>query len=134
MTNSKRRRYFRRSGKSVIAVRLALDTEGFVYRKWGGEQRAKVGDWIVDNEGDVYTIDAEVFARTYRQTGPGTYVKMTPIWAERASSAGSVQTREGVTHYSAGDYLVSNNSDGTDEYAIAAEKFESLYVADDENA
>ena len=134
MDNSKRRRYIRRSGKSVVAVRLGLDTDGFVYRKWGGEQRAKAGDWIVDNDGDVYTIDADVFARTYRQTGPGTYVKTTPIWAERASSAGSVRTREGVTCYDAGDYLVSNNRDGSDEYAIAAEKFESLYTPDDEDS
>ena len=135
MADSKRRcRYFRRSGKLVIAVRLALDTEGFVYRKWGGEQRAKAGDWIVDNEGDIYTIDADVFKRTYRQTGPGTFVKTTPIWAERASFAGSVQTKEGVTHYNVGDYLVSNSSDGTDDYAIAADKFESLYTRADEDS
>lgn len=133
MINSKRLRYIRRSGKSVIAVRLAFDTDGFVYRKWGSEQRARPGDWIVDNEGDVYTIDADVFSRTYRQTGPGTYLKTTPIWAERASRAGSVQTKEGVTRYNAGDYLVSNHRDGSDEYAITAEKFESLYMTADED-
>ena len=134
MANSKRYRYVRRSGKSVIAVRLALDTDGFVYRKWGGDQRAKAGDWVVDNEGDVYTVDADVFKRTYHQTGPGIYVKTTPIWAERASCAGSVQTKEGVTHYNAGDYLVSNSSDGTDDYAIAADKFESLYTRDEDDS
>ena len=134
MANSKRCRYVRRSGKSVVAVRLALDTDGLVYRKWGGEQRAKAGDWVVDNEGDVYTVDANVFERTYRQTGPGMFVKTTPIWAERASHAGSVQTKEGVTHYDAGDYLVSNSSDGADDYAIAADKFESLYTQADEDS
>ena len=92
------------------------------------------GDWVVDNEGDVYTVDADVFKRTYRQTGPGIYVKTTPVWAERASCAGSVQTKEGVTHYDAGDYIVSNSSDGADDYAIAAEKFESLYTRADEDA
>jgi len=134
MQNPKRRRYIRRFGKSVVAVRLALDTDGFVYQKWGGEQRAKAGDWIVDNEGEIYTVDADVFARTYRQTGPGSYVKTTPIWAERTTSSGSIKTKEGVTHYSAGDYLVSNNSDGSDEYAITAERFESLYTPDDEHS
>jgi len=134
MHNSKRRRYIRRSGKSVVAVCLALETDGFFYQKWGGEQHAKPGDWIVDNEGEVYTVDADVFARTYRQTGPGTYVKTTPIWAERTSSPGSIKTKEGVTHYNAGDYLVSNNSDGSDDYAITAEKFESLYTPDDERS
>jgi hypothetical protein len=117
-------------------VRLALDTDGLVYRKWGGEQRAKAGDWIVDNDGDVYTVDAEVFERTYRpvpERGPGAYVKATSIWAERASQPGSVRTKEGVTAYEAGDYIVSNNRDGSDAYAIGARKFEEMYTADDDD-
>ena len=109
-----------------------MDTNGLVYRKWGGEQRAKQGDWIVDNDGDVYSVDADVFARTYRQTAIGAYVKMTPIWAERATHAGSVTTKEGSTKYEAGDYLVSNNSDGSDQYAVTAEKFETLYMSGDD--
>jgi hypothetical protein len=117
----------------VVAVRLTLETEGLVYRKWGGEQRAKRGDWIVDNEGDVYTVDADVFARTYKQTAPGNYVKTTPVWAEQAQSAGGVKTKEGITHYEAGDYVVSNNSDGSDAYAISAATFEGLYMPDDDN-
>jgi hypothetical protein len=111
-------------------VQLALDTDGLVYRKWGGEQRAMPGDWIVNNDGDVYTVNAEVFAHTYQQTGPGTWVKSTPVWAERASQPGSVQTKEGETHYEVGDYIVSNNEDGSDEYAVTAEKFEALYQLD----
>jgi hypothetical protein len=107
-----------------------LDTDGVVYRKWGGEQRAKAGDWIVDNDGDIYTVDADVFSRTYRPTGPGTFVKTTPVWAGRATHAGSVKTKEGSTDYQAGDYLVSNSDDGSDEYAIDAAKFGNLYVLD----
>ena len=122
-----RQRYVRRPDRPVSAVRLALDTDGLVYRKWGGEQRAKPGDWIVDNEGDVYSVDADVFARTYRRIGPGAYVKTTPIWADKADDAGSVRTKEGATAYQRGDYLVSNNEDGSDAYAMTAEKFESLY-------
>ena len=132
MNRSQRQRYVRRPDKPVIAVRLALETDGFFYQKWGGRQHAKSGDWIVDNEGDVYTVDADVFARTYRPTksGTGAYVKTTPIWAERATGAGSVQTKEGVTHYDAGDYIVSNNEDGSDQYAVSADKFDSLYTLD----
>jgi hypothetical protein len=59
-------------------------------------------------------------------------VKTTPVWAEQAERAGSVETKEGVTHYQAGDYLVSNNRDGSDAYAMGAETFESLYAAEDE--
>jgi hypothetical protein len=113
----------------VIAVRLLLDTGGFFYKKWHGRQHAKSGDWLVDNDGDVYTVDAEVFTRTYRRTksGKGTYVKTTPVWAERATRAGSIRTKEGITHYVAGDYIVSNNKDGSDGYAVKARKFKSLY-------
>jgi hypothetical protein len=122
-----RSRFVRRPDRPVAAVQLALETDGLVYRKWGGEQRAKAGDWIVDSDGDVYSVDADVFTKTYRRTGPGAYVKTTPVWAEKAESAGSVTTKEGATAYQAGDYIVSNNEDGTDGYAMSAEKFESLY-------
>lgn len=132
MADAPRRRYVRRPDRPVAAVCLALETDGLVYRKWGGEQRAKAGDWIVDNDGEVYTVDAAVFARTYRKTAVGAYVKTTPVWAERVSHAGSVQTKEGATQYEAGDYLVSNNSDGSDEYAMKAEKFQDLYTPDDD--
>jgi hypothetical protein len=130
MDHARRRRYVRRPDSPVVAVRIALDTDGFVYRKWGGEQRAKAGDWLVDNDGDVYTVDAAVFARTYSRVdnAPGAYVKATPVWAERAEQAGSVRTKEGVTRYQAGDYIVSNSGDDCDQYAISAEKFETLYM------
>lgn len=132
MSDSPRRRYVRRPDRPVAAVRLALETDGLVYRKWGGEQRAKPGDWIVDNDGDVYSVDADVFARTYRQIAVGAFVKTTPVWAIRATSAGSVKTKEGSTQYQPGDYLVSNNSDGSDQYAMTAEKFEALYLPGDD--
>ena len=111
----------------MAAVRLSLDTKGLVYRKWGGRQRAKPGDWIVDNDGDVYTVDAKVFTRTYRRVAVGAYVKKTPVWAVRAARAGSVTTKEGSTRYRPGDYLVSNNRDGSDQYAMTARKFKDLY-------
>lgn len=128
-----RLRYVRRSDRPVMAVRLARDGEGLVYRKWRDEQRAKPGDWIVDSDGDIYTVDAEVFARTYRRVAPDIYVKITPIWAERAQTGGSVNTKEGRSHYDPGDYLVSNEPDGSDAYAMTAQKFESLYVLADES-
>jgi hypothetical protein len=42
----------------ITAVRLDLNMDGFTYLKWGGTQRCKRGDWLVNNQGDVYTIDA----------------------------------------------------------------------------
>ena len=126
-----RRRYRKRADQFVTAVQVELDTDGFVYQKWGAEQRCKPGDWLLDNNGDVYTVDAEVFKSTYRELSPGVYVKKTPIWAEVAPKAGVVDTKEGKSHYEAGDYLVSNNEDGTDAYCISAAKFESMYELDE---
>lgn len=128
---ARRRRYRKKRDQFVTAVQLNLDTQGFVYNKWGSEQRCKQGDWLVDNSGDVYTIDAEVFANTYRQLSPGIFLKTTPIYAERATSDGRVKTKEGESEYRVGDYIVSNNADGSDAYSISAEKFEAMYTLDE---
>ena len=128
---SERQKYVKRADQTVHAVKLDLDTEGFVYRKWGGEQRCKPGDWIVSNPdagaADTYSVDADSFARTYRHVRDGAYVKTTPIWAERADAAGDVKTKEGATHYERGDYLVFNQEDGGDPYAVRRETFERMY-------
>lgn len=126
-----RQRYRRKPEQVIVAVRLALETEGLRYRKWGHEQVARSGDWLVDNDGDVYTVDAETFARTYREVRRGAYAKSTPVWAERAAIAGTVTTKEGRTDYAAGDWLVSNREDGGDAYAVAAGKFLAMYEPDD---
>ncbi len=123
----KLKKYRRKPGAAVTAVRLDLDTEGFTYQKWGGTQRCKAGDWVVENDGEVYTIDAESFESTYRQISPGRYEKFGEVWAEEASEAGSITTKEGSTDYSAGDFLVYNDAERRDGYAIEAKKFASMY-------
>ena len=130
-TSTSRQRFRRRPDQAVAAVQLKLDTDGLRYRKWGGEQFARPGDWLVDNGGDVYTVEAESFARTYRQVGVGAYVKTAPVWAERATQAGRVATKEGHTAYEAGDWLVSNDEDGGDAYAVSAVRFEKMYELDE---
>ncbi len=125
-----RQRYRRKADQFVTAVQLNLPLSTFTYQKWGGEQHAKRSDWLVDNDGDVYTVDQESFANTYRCLRPGVYLKTTPIWAEQASHAGVAQTKEGQSQYAAGDYLVSNNQDGSDAYCVSAEKFAALYELD----
>lgn len=124
---SRRLKYVKRSDQSVVAVQLALDTPGFSYQKWGATQNCQAGDWIVDNHGDVYTVNRDSFASTYRQVAPGSYVKTTPVWAEVAADAGAVRTKEGTTHYRAGDYLVFNEESGGDPYAVSADKFAEMY-------
>jgi len=126
-----RQRFRRRPEQPVAAVQLNLQTEGLRYFKWGHEQFAKPGDWLVDNGGDVYSVDAQSFAATYSPVGPGAYVKTAPVWAEQATTAGSIKTKEGATAYEAGDWLVSNQADGGDAYAVSAAKFAQLYEPDE---
>jgi hypothetical protein len=122
-----RRRYRKKETSFVTAVRLDLDTDGFRYRKWGDIQRCKRGDWLVNNAGEVYSVDADVFARTYSELSPGVYHKTAPVWAEVAGSSGSIQTREGRSHYAAGDYIVFNEEGDGNGYCMSREKFESMY-------
>lgn len=124
---SGRLKYVKRETRTVVAVQLALDAAGFTYQKWGGTQTCKAGDWVVNNGGDIYTVDRQTFERTYRQLEAGTYVKTTPVWAEVAREACRVETKEGATHYRAGDYLVFNEEHGGDAYAVSARTFEAMY-------
>jgi hypothetical protein len=126
----RRVKYRKRSSQFVVAVRLDLRTGGLLYQKWGGRQRARRGDWLVDNAGDVYTVASEVFARTYRRVRPGCYVKKTPVWVEIAAEAGSISTMEGRSRYRKGDYLVYNDRNGKDGYAMPARKFKAMYKRD----
>ncbi len=122
-----RRKYMKRAGALVVAIQLNLETGGFTYRKWGGEQRCKPGDWIVNNGGDVYTVDRDTFARTYRPESADLYRKVAPVWAEKADHDGAIKTKEGLTHYKAGDYLVFNDEGRQDGYAVTAPTFEAMY-------
>ncbi|BBU31918.1 hypothetical protein BTHE68_56520 [Burkholderia sp. THE68] len=125
------RRYRLKSDRFVVAVQLRLDTAGFNYNKWGSGQHCKAGDWVVENDGEIYTVDEEVFTRTYREVSRGVYVKDTPVWARRAESAGYIRTKEGQTHYEASDYLVYNDANETDGYAMPPETFDLKYELDE---
>ena len=127
-----RRKYQKKKSATVVAVQLDLVTDGFSYRKWGAVQSCHAGDWIVNNNGEAYTVNNESFTETYKPVSPGIYYKHGTVWAERANQAGVVKTKEGETHYDVGVYLVSNNEDGTDGYAVEQEKFENMYELVDE--
>lgn len=124
---SRLRKFQRKENTSITAVRLDLDTEGFTYQKWGGTQHCKPGDWLVNDAGETYTIDAQTFAKTYREVSPAVYAKESPIWAEEATASGTILTKEGSTDFLAGDFLVFNDAARQDGYAVKAEIFHTLY-------
>lgn len=121
------RKYQKKTEATVTAVQVDLVTDGFSYQKWGGTQSCKAGDWLVNNQGDTYTVDRETFEATYSTVSPGVYTKIAPVWAEVAEEAGAIETKEGLTHYEAGHYLVFNDQHRKDGYATSAGKFEEMY-------
>ena len=125
---NKQARYYRKKiNTSVAAVQINLEMEGFTYRKWGAMQRCQRGDWLINSGNDCYTVSERSFKSTYREESPGRYVKHTLVRATIATSSGKISTQEGETSYSAGDYLIVNNDDESDCYAICANTFLDLY-------
>lgn len=129
MTSRPLEQYRPREAATVLALRLALDLQCFSYEKWGGEQRARQGDWLVDKDGDVYTVTDSSFSRTYRLVRPGVYRKDAPVWAYVAESEGVVPTEEGATAYRAGDYVVYHLPGDDLGWAMGAEEFLRTYEA-----
>ncbi len=123
----KRKLYRKRPKYYVTAAKLDLKFDGFEYHKWGGKQTCKPGDWLVNNNDDIYTIDKEYFKDFYQRVSPGVFNKVGEIWAEVASQMGSVKTKEGSTEYSVGDYLVFDRQEGGEGYAIRKQIFERMY-------
>lgn len=120
--------YRRRPTATVVAIQMNLQMTGLLYEKWGGLQIGKPGDWLVENAGEVYTVDKDSFARTYTPAGArGNFVKRAPVWAMKAEGDGKVKTKEGYSDYKRGDMLVWNNPDQSDGYCMSQEKFFELY-------
>jgi hypothetical protein len=129
---SKRKLYRKRPKYHVTAVQLDLECDGFSYQKWDDKQTCKPGDWLVNNNDDIYTVDKEYFRDYYRRISPGVFEKIGEIWAEVAPESGSIPTKEGSTAYDAGDYLVFDRQEGGEGYAIKKHIFERMYEQIDE--
>lgn len=134
--SDKLKMYRRRDETSVTAIPLDLEAKPgavvgsqlFSYHKWDARQICKRGDWLVHSGDDVYTVDRETFERTYVQFAPGQFRKTSLVWAERAEKDGEISTKEGSTRYKAGDFLVYNQANRKDGYAVKLSTFNLLYV------
>ena len=124
---SERLKYKKKPTAVITALQLDLDTDGFTYYKWGSKQVCRRGDWLVNNNGDTYTVSKETFESTYEMISLGVYYKSATVWAEVAEQRGRIKTKESETAYEDGDYLVYNDEEGSDGYAVSREKFKSMY-------
>lgn len=130
-------RFIKRKDLLVTAVQINLELDSIpaviYYSKWGGTQTAKQGDWLLNNQGECYTVDQESFAATYEEVTPGQYCKTGSVWATIATADGVINTKEGQSTYEAGDYIVFNSEDLTDGYCMSSEKFLSMYERPNES-
>lgn len=119
---------YRKTG-TIFAVRMDLDMDPLHYRRWGGEQTAKPGDWLVLSNGDTYTIDAAEFTKTYdRDPGKaGIFRKTAVTYAYEAIQGGKIFTLEGASDFEAGDYICASNPEMKDAYPVSRETFEATY-------
>ena len=62
-----RRKYKKKVTSFVTAIQLDLGTEGFVHLKWDRRQACNRGDWLIDSNGDEYTVSPESYSRTSGQ-------------------------------------------------------------------
>jgi hypothetical protein len=51
--------------KRLLPCILRLTQPALGTESGAGVQECKAGDWLVDNDGDVYRVDRETFERTY---------------------------------------------------------------------
>ena len=121
------RRFSKTMHKPVRAIQITLPDCQLHYQKWGGSQRAKTGDWIVTNGDNSYTVECSSFRDSYRCLYGDWYLKVAPVWAEQATAPGRIETREGQSSYSAGDYLVYNQPNRIDGYTVPKQEFENNY-------
>ena len=129
---AERKLYRKRPKYHVTAVQLDLEFDNFSYKKWGGTQICKPGDWLVNNNDDIYTVDKEYFRDNYQFVSPGLYKKIGEVWAETATENGETQSQAGNTSYTVGDYLVFDRAQGGEGYAIKKHLFERMYEQIDE--
>jgi hypothetical protein len=121
------KKYRKKADQTVSALQLTLAIDELRYQKWGSTQRAKSGDWLVQNGDESYTVEQASFANTYTPLGNTLYRKSNVVWAEVAETPGQIHTKEGTSAYVAGDYLVYNKADRSDGYAVRCDKFHDMY-------
>jgi hypothetical protein len=96
------RRY--RSTAVVRATRLARPYTWRTAR--GSALSARAGDWRLSDGVEEWTVEADIFARTYRRLPDGRFTKDAPVDAARTDRPLDVPTCEGVARAEAGDWVL----------------------------
>jgi hypothetical protein len=119
---------FVRKAIPVTAIQIDFDKVSFTYHKWGSDQKATSGDWIVNTNGDIFTVPREIFARSYKMIGHGQYLQTGDVWVRHTIEPGFLKTNNGKVNYKAGDYLVFNDPEGNHGIVVKPNIFTEFYL------
>lgn len=94
----------------------------------GSDLDAAAGDWLLTDGRREWTVDADVFARSYERLADGTFRKSTTVQAVQLDEAVDVPTLEGVSAAVAGDWLL-RGVEG-ELWPVGDDHFRSRYAPD----
>lgn len=112
-----------RSRLVVSATRLTERTNWQTVA--GSSLTAQPGDWLVSDGGSSWTVAADVFAATYRESGDGKFTKTAAVVARQLPVKVTILTREGPATAEAGDWVVRNP--GGEAWPVPKAEFERRY-------
>lgn len=115
-----------RSTAVVHATRLARPHAWRTGR--GSALSARAGDWLITDGVQEWTVEADIFARTYRRLPDGRFAKDAPVDAVRTDRPLDVPTLEGVARAEAGDWVL-RGVDG-ELWPVSDAYFRSTYTPD----
>lgn len=110
---------------SVVRV-IQLDAPLTWNADHGSTMQAQPGDWLVQSEGDTWSVEDGIFRVTYEHLRDDLYRKVTPVLAVELPAAGTVLSREGMVEAEQGDLLVCNVTGEC--WSMPKEKFFQRYA------
>jgi hypothetical protein len=91
--------------------------------------QADAGDWRVEADGETWSVRDDIFRTSYEHIGGDQWRRRGDVFARPAQAGETVQTLEGPTTASDGDWVV-RGADG-EEWPVPAREFAERYGAPD---
>ena len=88
--------------------------------------RANAGDWAVQQDGETWSVDDEIFRATYEHVGGRTWRRRGTVLARPAQPGEKIDTLEGCATASQHDWVV-RGADG-EEWPVSADVFAKRYT------
>ena len=83
------------------------------------------GDYLIESDGNRWTVQPEIFEKTYSENSDGTFTKTAQVIAVKVNAALTINTLEGESVVHEGDYLLCGES--ADVWSIDSTNFVKKY-------